>query len=585
MTMMTMQTMPTPTIARVSPGTGLSRGAPGYTARVLLGVAALALMLAFASRAGAGVFAYPSSQTIPASGPLPQDSAPVVTMNAAIGEREGAWIVATGAKKVSASINGFGLGPLKAALYFGHFVDFSGRFVPDALLPWDGTVRPFEKPNQPLYLQIFVPEDAKPGGYRATVKVETDGLTTVVPVSIRVYNVRLPAPNAAQGNLLTAFHVVPGSYVKKVDELFQLGSDRARSAANVSLFAFLASYRISPAGWGFGEPRAAAGYTASANWWLDSAGNMEKQNQAPFATMRIPISNQRASVGNRIAGISPFAPDTWCGYLESVRNFWGEHGWLDGRIPYLYTLDEPGPAGMKLVAEQAAVAHRCFPGSRMLVTGNPSRANGFLWDGRDGNDADIWAVLSRRYYGQSFRPREKFDLVAKAEAAGRHIWSSTYTGVPGTPGYSAAEPLSDPRMFLLWNALEGIKGTLYAQGMTLYYKGNSLESVRSNGEHVLFYPGPAGPIASARLEQIRDGIEDWDLLDIVRRRRGLSGVRTVLAGAGLFSATAQSVTLACAKGCELPASTEYSWPQWSHDASTAAKIEQARARALTLASS
>jgi Domain of unknown function (DUF4091) len=583
MSMMTMETMPTPTIARVSSGTGLRGGAPGYAARVLLGVAALVLTLAFASRAGAGVFAYPSSQTIPASGPLPQDSSSAVTMNAAIGEREGAWIVATGAKNVSASIDGFGLGPLKAALYFGHFVDFSGRFVPDALLPWDGTLRPFEKPNQPLYLQVFVPEDAKPGGYRATVRMVTDGQTTIVPLAIRVYNVRLPAPDAAQGNLLTAFHVVPESYVKKVEGLFRLGSNSARSAANVSLFAFLAAYRISPAGWGFGEPRFATGYTASAEWWLDSAGNMEKQNRAPFATMRIPISNQRASASNRIAGISPFAPNTWCTYLESVRHFWGEHGWLDGGVPYLYTLDEPGPARMKLVAEQASVAHRCFPGSRMLVTGNPSRANGFLWDGHEGNDADIWAVLSRRYYGQSFRPREKFDLVAKAEAAGKQIWSSTYDGVTGTPGYTTAGPLSDPRMFLLWNALEGIKGTLYAEGMTSYYTGNPLDSVRSYGEHVLIYPGKTRPIASARLEQIRDGIEDWDVLDVVRRRRGLSAVRTVLAGAGLFSATARGVTLACVKGCELPASTEYSWPQWSHDAATAVKIEAAKRRALVIA--
>jgi hypothetical protein len=575
--------MATLTIAQVTIGTGLRRHALGYAPRVLLGVVALALMLAFASAAGAGVFAYPSSQTIPASGPLPQDSARAVTMNTAIGEREGAWIVATGGKSVSASIDGSGLGPLKAALYFGHFVNFSGRFVPDALLPWDGAARAFEKPNQPLYFQVFVPDDAKPGGYRATVKVVTDGQTTAVPVAIKVYNVRLPAPNAAQGNLLTAFHVIPESYVKKVDELFPLGTNAARSAANVSLFAFLAAYRISPAGWGFGEPRVAAGYTASPKWWLDAAGNMVKQNQSPFPAMRIPISNQRASVGNRIAGISPFEPDTWCSYLESVRGFWDEHGWLNGRVPYLYTLDEPGLQGMKLVAEQAGVAHRCFPGSRMLITGNPTPANRFLWDDHNGDDADIWAVLSRRYYGQSFRPREKFDLVAKAAAAGKQIWSSTYTGVPGTPGYTATEPLSNPRMFLLWNALEGIRGTLYAQGVTSYYKGNPFDSVRSAGEDVLLYPGPTRPIASARLEQIRDGIEDWDVLDIVRHKRGLSAVRTVLAGASLFSATARGVMLGCVKGCELPAPTEYSWPQWSHDASTAGKIEAAKQKALALA--
>ena len=564
---------------------GLRRGTRGYASRVLLGVAALALMLAFACAADAGVFAYPSSQTIPASGPLPQDEARAVTMRAAIGEREGAWIVVTGAQNVSASIDGFGLGPIKAALYFGHFVDFSGRPVPDALLPWDGGARPVEKPNQPLYLQIAVPDDARPGGYRATVKVIADGQTTTVPVAIRVYGVRLPALNATQGNLLAAIHVVPGAYVGKADELFRLGSNPARSAANVALFSFLASYRLSPAGWGFGEPRVEAGYTGSTKWWQDAAGNMIKQNQLPFGAMRIPISNQRATIPNRIAGISPFEPDTWCGYLESVRSFWEQHGWLEGRVPYLYTLDEPGPEGMKLVAAQAAVAHRCFRGSRMLVTGNPSGANRFLWDNRHGDDADIWAVLSRRYYGQSFRPRERFDLVARTRAAGKSVWSTTYTGVSGTPGYTTAEPLSNPRMFLLWNALEGIKGTLYAQGTTSYYKGNPFESVRSNGEFVLLYPGTKGPIASARLEQIRDGIEDWDVLDIVRRKRGLSAVRSVLAGAGLFSATARGVKLACVKGCELPGPTEYSWPQWSHDASTAAKIERARARALMLAAS
>jgi hypothetical protein len=48
---------------------------------------------------------------------------------------------------VSASIDGYGLGPLKAALYFGHFVSSSGRTRPDALLQWDGKAQATEKPN------------------------------------------------------------------------------------------------------------------------------------------------------------------------------------------------------------------------------------------------------------------------------------------------------------------------------------------------------------------------------------------------------------------------------------------------------
>jgi hypothetical protein len=552
--------------------------------KILVRVAAAVCCLALAPAASAAAVAFPSAQTIPAQGPLPKGGAPSVTLNSAIGEREGAWIVVNGGLDVSASIDSGELGPLKATLAFAHFVDMSGTAVPDALLPWDGKIKQLERPNQPLYLRVAVPPDAKPGTYRALVNVTVDRTTTAVPVSIRVFDVHLPAPGTASGSLLTAFHVVPESYVSKVDEIYHLGTNAARSAANLSLFAFLSSYRISPAGWGFGEPRAPSGYTASPKWWLDAATNMVRQNQFPFSTMRIPISNQRASARNRIAGLSPFEPDAWCGYLQAVHDFWGQHGWLDGRVPYLYTLDEPGPAGMKLVAQQAAVGHRCFPGSQMLITGNPTKDNRFLWDNANGDDADIWAVLSRRYYGQSLKPREKLDVIDKARAAGKQIWSTTYTGVAGTPGYSAGERLSDPRMFLLWNALEGITGTLYAQGTTSYGKGDPLAALQDDGEHVLLYPGATGPIPSARLEQIRDGIEDWSLFDIVRRKRGLSAVRSILGRAGLFSATSGGVTLACVKGCEQKSDTGYSWPLWSHDATTARRIEQARLRALMLAS-
>jgi hypothetical protein len=399
-----------------------------------------------------------------------------------------------------------------------------------------------------------------------------------------VFDLRLPPPSAVQGNLLTSFHVEPGSYVTKADQLYHLGSNTARSAANVKLFSFLAANRISPAGWGFGEPRAKTGYTSSPKWWLDAAGNMVEQGPSSFAALRIPISNQRASAGNRIAGISPFELDAWCDYLHSVRGFWEAHGWLDGHVPYVYPLDEPGLGGMHLLARQSAIAHHCWPGANMLVTGNPTGTNRFLWDGKNGDDVDIWAVLSRRYYGQYDDPRGKYGPITHARRAGKSIWSVTYTGIPGSPGYGALEPLSDPRVFLLWNALEGIQGTLYAQGLTSYGKGNPLDALAANGEFVLVYPGADGPIASARLEQIRDGIEDWAVFDIVRRKRGPAAVRTILADAGLFSATPQRVELACTVGCELHGSTRFSWPQWSHDAATAQKIEAAHLQALRVAS-
>jgi hypothetical protein len=137
-------------------------------------------------------------------------------------------------------------------------------------------------------------------------------------------------------------------------------------------------------------------------------------------------------------------------------------------------------------------------------------------------------------------------------------------------------------MLLLCNALEGIDGVLYGQGMTSYSKASPLNSI-GTGELVLLYPGRSGPIVSARLEQIRDGIEDWAIFNKVRQRRGADEVRAILGRAGLFSASRRRVRLACTLGCELKSETKYTWPLWSRDASTPRRIEAAKLAALTLA--
>jgi hypothetical protein len=225
----------------------------------------------------------------------------------------------------------------------------------------------------------------------------------------------------------------------------------------------------------------------------------------------------------------------------------------------------------------------------VLVTANPTRSNHVLWDGRGGDDADIWVPLSRHYYGtfgHTYGPRREHRFlgpIAAARRRGKTIWTFTYSG-PGSPGVSANEPLADPRMLFLWTALEGIRGVLYGQGTTTYERGNPLDAVSHDGDFVLIYPGAAEPVASARLEQIRDGIEDWSLYDLVRSRHGAARVREILGREGLFSASRRRVLLACTLRCDLHGRTSYAWPRWSHDATTAVRIERAKRRALELLS-
>ena len=540
----------------------------------------------------AAVNAYPSSTTVFPSGPLPPGGKRALTLHAAVGEREGGLIVVTGAKRVALSVDGRGLGPLLLRVSFGHFVRFGSRLVPDALLPWDGSERTAEQPNQPLYVQAEVPYGTKPGTYRATLEVKGGLRPVVVRVSVRVHPVVLPRPGEVAGSLLTSFHSSPETYVDRVRTLYGETSRAELTAANDNLYRFLAAYRLSPASWGFGEPRTASGYVTSPKWWLDSLANMIREIAAgPFSTLRIPISSNRTAPGNYIGGIDPFEPETWCPYLRTVHASWLEHGWLGSGIPYLFAYDEPGVKGQRLVAQQASVAHRCFPSARVMMTGNPSPSgdNRYLWDGPAEDDVDIWAVLTRRYYGsyasgRKDRSRRNLRAINTLRKRGKLVWAYTYAG-PGSPGFLATEPLADPRLFVLWTALEGVGGIHYGEGTTSYKGAASpLDALPSGGEFALLYPGRSAPIPSARLEQIRDGIEDWEVLQLVRRTSGAATVRQILGDAGLFSAGRAGVHLACTTGCELTGSQPFAWPRWSRGTSTPARIERARLKALRLAS-
>lgn len=599
---------------------------------LLLGLCAASVVLPAAAEAA--VVVYPGAQRIPASGTLPARAAgttETLTYNMAMGEVDGHQVVVTGAGNEALGI-GIDRGTLPAGVtvdfFKVHFVSFPTRAgtltLADALLPMGQSATTAEQPNQPLYVQITVPAGTTPGLYGATLTVTQNGTVAgTVPLTLTIFNVTVPHPASKAGNLLTSYHISAPTYVNAAKEMYGFPSDNARlRLAQQSLFAFLAKYRVSPQSWGFGDPSAKdSGYKSSGQWWKDRATNMRDFAGNGFSAMRIPLASNRSSANNYHGGRSPYKPHLWCAYLKNIRAFWMQNGWLDGtKIPYVYALDEPGATGMLLVQKQAKFAHKCFPEAKVMVTGNPELkekpttvaikglngrrkvpvnhySNEFLFNG-GGDDVDIFTVLSRRYYGTystivqntAKRNRSRFNLafIDRARSRGKMIWSYTYTGVEGTPGFRANEPLSNVRVFFAWNALENIPGTLYGQGITNYTTSNPLSVVQNAGENLLLYPGSdtAGPIASLRLEEVRNGIEEWAIYKQVRDKHGAAKVRTILGtgGAAIFSANASGVQLACTSFCELKGKTLYSWPVWSQDASTAARLEKAKLLALQAAS-
>jgi glycosyl hydrolase family 123 len=533
------------------------------------------------SRTTVGV--YPSGTTFAASSAAPAHAASSVSLAMPVGGVDDATILVRGAQHVA--IRSSAVGPLQLGLKFAHYVSVDGKSVPDALLPWDGSSRATEHTNQPVWLQVTVPYGTAAGTYSGSVQVVADGTPTTVPLSVVVSPVTLPRENQVSGSLLTAFNFSPQSYGAKASELYGVAPESTLDG----LFSFFASYRLSPNNWGYGNPNAKSGYTSDRRWWLDKADQMVTAAGRPgrFASMWIPISNNRWSPSTYVGNQSPFKPQAWCAYLRSVRGFWEKHGWL-GSYSYLWGMDEPGLARYRIVEKQAKAAHSCFAGSHVIVTGRPTAQNRFLWNGGK-DDVDAWVVLASRYYGQYTNPAQSrrglshatqnLKFIDAVRRRHKQVWAYQYNAAShSTPGFTATEPLADSRMFVDWTALEGIAGLLYGQGTTTYAKGNPLASNdREGGAYVLVYPGRTGPIPSARLEVLREGIEDWEIMNVVRHRHGAAAVRRLLSG--LFSPK-----LGCTVGCPIKTSTPYSWPTWSRDASTPQKIAQMRAAALRAAS-
>jgi hypothetical protein len=309
---------------------------------------------------------------------------------------------------------------------------------------------------------------------------------------------------------------------------------------------------------------------------------MRAQAEPGFNTLRIPLSTQHQAGGAWLGKASPYAPWAWEPWLERVRPFWQRHGWTDRAVAWAW--DEPGRKESRLVARQAAVLHRAFPEAEVLSTVSPLPGNRYLRDG-GGDDLDIWSVLARRFYGQYGQPRAWYAGVREVRARGKELWSYTYHGVPGSPGFDATEPLTDARMFFAWNALEGTAGTLYSDGLARYKGLDPWQALPDDGQSVFLYPGtPArpAPVPSLRLEAIRDGIQDADLFLAYARVYGRAGLVRLLAQNGLFRANARGeLALGCTSGCELRTGTKYAWPVWERDeAAASAGLFRARTQAL-----
>lgn len=392
----------------------------------------------------------------------------------------------------------------------------------------------FEGQNQPLWIDVRVPGDARPGDYRGTVRVAIRGRRAAeVPVSLRVWNFTLP-DGPTHHNHFGSFSGVARLFnVKRDSEAFrQIEARYCQAMAEHRLNPPIPSHllpEVKPDGSLKIDP---ARHQALKRFLAEFHVTDIEIPRAPFASL--PHSTQ----GTDYKTIQPEQREKAQRYYREYYEYLRASGW--DQLAYVYLLDEPNlKENYEQVLALGQVAHEAAPKLRLLVV-EQTYAQDPSWPDID-PAVDIWCPL------WGFIDR---DTIRQKLAHGDQVWSYTalvQRAPPYHPQYAQLKGKDPPHWHIDWplavyrvptwiNRQYGITGLLYWSTVTSVIEpwcNPAFAHPRHyNGGGYLFYPGTPcgieGPVGCMRLKNIRDGMEDYEYFVLLEKRAGLAAVQKIV---------------------------------------------------------
>jgi hypothetical protein len=422
----------------------------------------------------------------------------------------------------------------------------TGRW-PDALIPavdpYFGERRnafPVDVPsgeNRVAWIDILVPRTTPAGIYRGALDVTANGVTTSVPVSLRVLAWTMPATSS----LKTAYRMTYANVCQATygDDCY---SHYADGWALKALYARAAlDNRI----------------TIENPYYQPYNGNA--RDAASFDRFMLPLLDGTA--GTRLAGArlttlevtAPFTSSRYGG--GSWRAEAEAHGFASRA--FNYACDEPGTS-----ATAWASCRRSMHGARSEWPALANLVTASIGDVPDAATASLvdWlspSIPELEWNGHAFqnlRPAYDSWLARTAPATPRQIFSytacesfgcdgagETASYLVGKAGYAIDAPASEATA-MGWLAFEhNLQGDLYWRvdaHIQTGWKANGLWESGGNGDGTLFYAGtPATvggrhpiPIESMRMKLIRNGYQAYEYLELLARNGRGEEARSIAAG-------------------------------------------------------
>lgn len=408
-------------------------------------------------------------------------------------------------------------------------------YWPDALVPIQ---KPFDMnaqyavvANRPLWIDITVPAGTPGGVYNGTVTVSQNGKPVeTLQLELQVYNFSLPEKthlitymNISKGQLARFYHKPSDS--PEMDQLTQKYYD------------FLYANRMEPWFNDQLEPEAT----------LKGNKVEVKFNDARYQYYMDKLKTNRVLLESMPSGLrrqitdEPFSKgfnDKVKSYLSQVTDYFQKHGWKD-RLVFNSPIDEPNTQqDFEETRQWAQLVHDATNGVHFLSTKSPvPPKNNPEWGTLRGY-VDNFSI-----HGNAMNSAELKKAVLEEQAKGGEMtWYISCDQVYPQPNYFIDAPALDPVMVPWITARYKMDGVLYwALNFWSQTPDPWLDAVTFisgfvcsdggvlNGEGSLLYPGDHaerytgqpdvdGPVSSIRFELLREGIEDYDYLWMLKQK-------------------------------------------------------------------
>jgi hypothetical protein len=377
--------------------------------------------------------------------------------------------------------------------------------------------------NQPLWVDVRTPRDAAPGEYTGTLTISAAGTRPYkVPIKLTVWDFTIPETPSMRTHFGDADVNPLLSRPPQIPAWSSL-NEAGQRALQTAYANMMVAHRICSPIPPFLMPKVNADGSIAPPPTSEDLQQWINRFHITGFPIRFLGMDRRGWEGDP----SGADRDRNARYLRSMYAYLQAHHW--DKMAYIYVVDEPNSLeAFNEVRARSSFVHEVVPGLKVLCTKAP-RSQNSVWGSLVGA-VDIWVPLWPSFEEAAVRGRL---------SAGEEIWSYTALcqGGQETPFWELDFPLLNYRipMWISWRF--DITGLLYwsttnwASTRDVWTSPLTYDH-QYNMEGSLLYPGVdagvQGLIASIRLKEIREGLEDYEYFRILAQRRGRSAAQAIV---------------------------------------------------------